>query len=214
MQNVKHDNKVRHLNNAVAKSLNYKNATVTGFDLLEEDNHNYVVVTAKGKNELGEKVEYVAAKYETEAELYNQLLKRAESVRDGARLDDYSNVVLDKLLEVVENAKLVGKVERADITYTNEGEGQIMNVSAPKIEGNTAYYYIVSLHEGVNEKGETGLVTHIDKVSFELTKEIEKDPSVMFTLGTKGATIEALGHRFVEFDTQNINITINNSVKR
>ena len=213
-QKIKHNTKINTLNDAVAATLNYKDATVTGFDLMQEEDHNYVVVTAKGINEADEKVEFVAAKYETDIEKYNSLLDSSEYITDTMSLQDYTDIVIDKLLDVVETAKLVGKAERSDITYTNEGDGQILTVSAPKVEGDQAYYYIVSLHEGVNEKGDTGLITHVDKVSFKLTKEIEKDPSVIFTLGTKGATIEAMEHKFAQFDTQNMEMKVHNQFNR
>ena len=51
--NLKHS-AIRSLDNAVTKDLNYKDASVTGFDLYEQEAHKYVVVTAKGKNEVGE----------------------------------------------------------------------------------------------------------------------------------------------------------------
>ncbi len=211
--NLKHS-AIRSLDNAVTKDLNYKDASVTGFDLYEQEAHKYVVVTAKGKNEVGEKVEFVAAKYETDEERFNALLKYVNSVDNTVSIEKCSRQLAEKLLDVVEHAKFIGKVERKDVTYTNEGEGQITNVSTPKVEGNEAYYYIVSLHEGVNEKGETGLITQIDKVSFKLTKEIEKDPSKIFTLGTEGAHIEAMGHQFMNFDTKGLDIKVNNNINK
>ena len=43
---------------------------------------------------------------------------------------------------------------------------------------------------------------------------MEKDPSMIFTLGTDGARIEAMGHEFMHFDTRNIDIKVNNSINR
>ena len=195
-----HINDINKLGNKLGEDTGYKSVQVTGFNPIEEEGHYYVTVTGKGSKEVNSGVnsEFVKCMYETDETRFNELVEKikSESVYNGNLA--YSVEVLGNLLDIVNNGKLVAVSTRDDITYSNEGEygTQILDVSQPKIEGNVAHYYVVSLQEGVNENGEPGYYTVVDKVHFTVTKEIEKDPSIIFTMGKDNAYIETVGRKF------------------
>jgi hypothetical protein len=197
----------------VSSDLGYSSVSVTGFNAYQEDDHYYLslVGNAKGNVETDDNCEYFMCEYETDQNRYNSLMEtiKGESIYDGDLVR--SAHVIDNLLDIVTNGKLINKKERMDITYSNEGEKgtRILDVTKAKIEGNIAYYYIVSTQEGINENGEEGYYTVIDKVCFNVTKEIEKDPSVIFTKGRDDAYIETVGRKFNVYNSDGYTIEHN-----
>lgn len=197
---AEHGKQMDQLEHKLGEDTGYADVKVTGFNPSKEDGHFYLTVTGVGANDnvTGENCEFIKCLYETDEKRFNELVEiiKLESAY-GEELA-YSVSVVDNLLDIVSNGKLLGVNKREDITYAKEGESdiQILDVSKPKIEGNVAYYYIVTMQEGVNEKGEPGYYTSVDKVHFTVTKEIEKDPSIIFKMGKDDAYVETVATKF------------------
>ena len=204
-------NKYEQLNEGIANDLGFKSVEVVSLDAHQLENEEpYVVLTGTGVKKSGEKVEYVACKYSTDEGTFKDLLESIKDIEDLDITVEEAEDLLDVLVDVVEKGQLLNHKEKADITYSKEGVSQILGVSQVRVDGNRVYYYVASLDEGTNEKGETGLITTIDKISFELTEELRNDPSLVYSMGDKGAKIETVGQKFRELDTQNYRVIVNN----
>lgn len=191
----------QELNNLVANQIEAKSVDISYFDWTEQDNNYFFKFTGSAVTLDNKNVDFFSSKYSVNEKEYYDILKYidANEIKDL----DKSSELLKKITKIITNAELVSNLLKENIAtsaYEKTSSKIILNVSKAKAEDDCIAYYVCYTEAVKNDDGKIGLLTHLNKVSFAKSADLEKYPSKVFSLENDKADVKEIKSNFTELN--------------
>ena len=193
------------LNQTIAATMEYKSVDATYFDWASNNDEEFIFkFTGTAMNMNDEKIDFFSCSYSVSEQQYYDVLTYIEQ----NNIEDLDTKgLLEKLNGIIKEAEVVKAKENSTITTSsNEDNRVILNVSKAKVKGDKVTYYVCYAKEAKDEKGNIGLTTVLDEVSYDLTEELAKNPNGVFSLKAEDAKVEILESSFTPIKLYNAQV--------
>ena len=191
------------LNQTIAATMEYKSVDATYFDWFNNNDEEFIFkFTGNAINNNDEKIDFFSCSYSVSEQQYYDVLRYIEQ----NNIEDLDTKgLLKKLNGIIKEAEVVKAKENPTITTSaNEDNRVILNVSKAKVNGDKVTYYVCYAKEDKDEKGNLGLTTTIDEVSYDLTEELTNNPNGVFALKAEDAKVKILKSSFAPIKSYNV----------